>query len=154
MWEPNFRFRIKGLILTKWKLKSLGKHNSKSLLSQKTSPVRIFTRYVTGTEAHNFKTRLSVTQLQKKKRKKQSRQQEDSWRVVRFRQQNAALFVWYVYQANNVSFCCWKRTTFPYVVRNEQRFKNLHGVVGNKERFSDKKFLNVIAYLQSEILIF
>ena len=39
-------------------------------------------------------------------------------------------------------------------LRNEQRFKNLHGVVGNKERFSDKKFLNVIAYLQSEILIF
>ena len=39
-------------------------------------------------------------------------------------------------------------------VRNEQRFKNLHGVVGNKERFRDKKFLNVIAYLQSEILIF
>ena len=33
-------------------------------------------------------------------------------------------------------------------------FKNLHGVVGNKEHFSDKKFLNVIAYLQSEILIF
>ena len=49
---------------------------------------------------------------------------------------------------------CWKRTAFPFVVRNEQRFKNLHGVVGNKERFSDKKFLNVIAYLQSEILIF
>ena len=39
-------------------------------------------------------------------------------------------------------------------VRNKQRFKNLHGVVGNKERFRDKKFLNVIAYLQSEILIF
>ena len=35
---------------------------------------------------------------------------------------------------------------FPFVVRNEQRFKNLHGVVGNKECF--------IAYLQSEILIF
>ena len=35
---------------------------------------------------------------------------------------------------------------FPFVVRNEQHFKNLHGVVGNKERF--------IAYLQSEILIF
>ena len=35
---------------------------------------------------------------------------------------------------------------FPSVVRNEQHFKNLHGVVGNKERF--------IAYLQSEILIF
>ena len=47
-----------------------------------------------------------------------------------------------------------KPTTFPFVVKNEQRFKNLHGVVGNKERFSDKKFLNVIAYLQSEILIF
>ena len=47
-----------------------------------------------------------------------------------------------------------KRTTFPFVVRNEQHFKNLHGVVGNKERFSDKKFLNVIAYLQSEIPIF
>ena len=43
---------------------------------------------------------------------------------------------------------------FPFVVRNEQHCKNLHGVVGNKERFSDKKFLNVIAYLQSEILIF
>ena len=25
-------------------------------------------------------------------------------------------------------------------------FKNLHGVVGNKERFSDKKIVNVIAY--------
>ena len=37
-------------------------------------------------------------------------------------------------------------STFPFVVRNEQRFKNLHGVVGNKECF--------IAYLQSEILIF
>ena len=49
---------------------------------------------------------------------------------------------------------CWKRTAFPFVVRNEQRFKNLHGVVGNKERFSDKNFLNVVAYKQSEILIF
>ena len=58
------------------------------------------------------------------------------------------------YQTNNAAFCCWKRTTFPYVVRNEQRFKNLHGVVGNKERFSDKNFLNVVAYKQSEILIF
>ena len=57
-------------------------------------------------------------------------------------------------ETNNASFCCWKRTTFRFVVRNEQRFKNLHGVVGNKERFSDKKFLNVIAYSQSEILIF
>ena len=57
-----------------------------------------------------------------------------------------------------------KRTTLHIVIRNEQRFplllgtnnafKNLHGVVGNKERFSDKKFLIVIAYLQSEILIF
>ena len=57
-----------------------------------------------------------------------------------------------------------KRTTLQIVIRNEQRFplllgtnnafKNLHGVVGNKERFSDKKFLIVIAYLQSEILIF
>ena len=47
-----------------------------------------------------------------------------------------------------------KRLTFHLLVRNEQRFKNLHGVVGNKERFSDKKFLNVIAYLQSEIQIF
>ena len=47
-----------------------------------------------------------------------------------------------------------KRTTLHFVVRNEQRFKNLHGVVGNKERFGDKKFLNVIAYLQSEIQIF
>ena len=28
----------------------------------------IFTRYVTGTEAHNFKTRLSVTQLQIKRK--------------------------------------------------------------------------------------
>ena len=34
----------------------------------KTSPIRIFTRYVTGTEAHNFKTRLSVTQLQKNRK--------------------------------------------------------------------------------------
>ena len=34
----------------------------------------------------------------------------------------------------------WRRATFPFVVRNEQRFKNLHRVVGNKERFSDKKF--------------
>ena len=55
---------------------------------------------------------------------------------------------------NNASFCCWKQTTFSFVVRNEQHFKTLHGVVGNKERFSDKKFLNAIAYLQSEILIF
>ena len=47
-----------------------------------------------------------------------------------------------------------KRLTLHLVVRNEQRFKNLHGVVGNKERFGDKKFLNVIAYLQSEIHIF
>ena len=47
-----------------------------------------------------------------------------------------------------------KRLTLHLVVRNEQRFKNLHGVVGNKERFGDKKFLNVIAYLQSEIQIF
>ena len=49
-----------------------------------------------------------------------------------------------------------KRTTLHFVVGNEQRFplllgkdkhfKNLHGVVRNKERFSDKKFLNVIAY--------
>ena len=45
-------------------------------------------------------------------------------------------------------------TTFPFVVRNEQRRKNLHGVVGNKGRFSDKKFLHAIAFLQSEILIF
>ena len=29
---------------------------------------------------------------------------------------------------------------FPFVVRNEQRFKNLPGVVGNKERFGDKNF--------------
>ena len=55
---------------------------------------------------------------------------------------------------NNASFCCWQRTTFLFVLRNEQRFKNLHGVIGNKERFSDKKFLNVMTYLQSEILIF
>ena len=34
-----------------------------------------------------------------------------------------------------------KRLTFHLLVRNEQRFKNLHGVVGNKERFGDKKFL-------------
>ena len=57
-----------------------------------------------------------------------------------------------------------KRTTLHFVIGNEQRFplllgtnnafKNLHGVFGNKERFSDKKFFNVIAYLQSEILIF
>ena len=47
-----------------------------------------------------------------------------------------------------------KRTTLHFVVRNERRFKNLHGVVGNKERFGDEKFLNVIAYLQSEIQIF
>ena len=58
------------------------------------------------------------------------------------------------YQMNNASVCCWKRTTVPFVIRNEQRFKNLHGVVGKKERFRDKKFLNAIAYLQSEILIF
>ena len=67
---------------------------------------------------------------------------------------NNRLLYTVTYQTNNASFCCWKRTTFPFVVRNEQRFKNPHGVVGNKERFSDKKFLNVIAYLQSEILIF
>ena len=47
-----------------------------------------------------------------------------------------------------------KRLTLHLVVRNEQRFKNLHGVVGNKEPFGDKKFLNVIAYLHSEIQIF
>ena len=58
------------------------------------------------------------------------------------------------YITNNASFCCWQRTTFLFVFRNEQRFKNLHGVIGNKERFSDKKFLNVMTYLQSEILIF
>ena len=39
---------------------------------------------------------------------------------------------------------CWKRTKFPFVVRNERRFKNLHGVVGNKERFSDKKFSTLL----------
>ena len=39
---------------------------------------------------------------------------------------------------------CWKRTAFPFVVRNEQRFKNLHGVVGNKERFSDKNFSTLL----------
>ena len=33
---------------------------------------------------------------------------------------------------------------FPFVVRNEQRFKNLHGVVGNKERFSDKNFSTLL----------
>ena len=47
-----------------------------------------------------------------------------------------------------------KRTTLHFVVRNEQRLKNLHCVVGNKERLSDNKFLNVFAYLLSEILIF
>ena len=49
------------------------------------------------------------------------------------------------------SFC---RQRFPLLLGTNNAFKNLHGVVGNKERFSDKKFLNVIAYLQSEILIF
>ena len=39
---------------------------------------------------------------------------------------------------------CWKRTKFPFVVRNERRFKNLHGVIGNKERFSDKKFSTLL----------
>ena len=41
-------------------------------------------------------------------------------------------------------FFCQKRTTFPFVVRNEQRFQNLHGVVGNKERFSDKNFSTLL----------
>ena len=31
----------------------------------------------------------------------------------------------------NVSFCCWKRTTFPFVVRNKQQ---------GDYHFSDKKF--------------
>ena len=66
---------------------------------------------------------------------------------------------WYLFTILIVESSLLKRfivkwTTFPFVVRNEQHFKNLHGVVGNKERFSDKKFLNVIAYWQSEILIF
>ena len=43
---------------------------------------------------------------------------------------------------------------FPLLLGTNNTFKNLHGVVGNKERFSDKIFLNVIVYLQSEILIF
>ena len=33
---------------------------------------------------------------------------------------------------------------FPFVVRNEQRFKNLPGVVGNKERFGDKNFSTLL----------
>ena len=33
---------------------------------------------------------------------------------------------------------------FRFVVRNEQHFKNLHGVVGNKERFSDKNFSTLL----------
>ena len=37
-----------------------------------------------------------------------------------------------------------KRLTLHLVVRNEQRFKNLHGVVGNKERFGDKKFSTLL----------
>ena len=49
------------------------------------------------------------------------------------------------------SFC---RQRFPLLLGTNNAFKNLHGVFGNKERFSDKKFFNVIAYLQSEILIF
>ncbi|RMX44909.1 hypothetical protein pdam_00012557 [Pocillopora damicornis] len=38
----------------------------------------------------------------------------------------------------------YKRKTLPFVVRNEQRSKNLHGVVGNKERFSDKNFTTLL----------
>ena len=48
--------------------------------------------------------------------------------------------------------CLFQR--FPLLLGNEERFKNLHSVVGNIERFSDKKILNFIACLQSEILIF
>ena len=33
---------------------------------------------------------------------------------------------------------------FRFVVRNEQHFKNLHGVVGNKERRSDKNFSTLL----------
>ena len=50
-------------------------------------------------------------------------------------------------------FFSHKWRTLPFVVRNEQCFWNLHGVVGNKECYSDKKF-SAIAYLQSGILIF
>ena len=56
-------------------------------------------------------------------------------------------------QTKSAIFCRWKRTTFPFIARNEQCFKNLHGVVENKEHFSNEKGFNVIAYLQSEILI-
>ena len=38
---------------------------------------------------------------------------------------------------STLPFFCWKRTAFLFVVRNEQCFKNLHGVVGNKEHFRD-----------------
>ena len=37
-----------------------------------------------------------------------------------------------------------KPTTLHFVVRNEQRFKNLCGVVGNKERFSVKNFSTLL----------
>ena len=57
-----------------------------------------------------------------------------------------------------------KWTTLQFVVGNEQRLIRLLGTNNalrifmvlseKKERFSDKKFLNAIAYLQSEILIF
>ena len=43
-----------------------------------------------------------------------------------------------------VLFCCWKRTTFSFVVRNEQPLKNLYGVVRNKERLSDKNFSTLL----------
>ena len=33
---------------------------------------------------------------------------------------------------------------FPFVLGNEQHFKNLHDVVGNKERFSDKNFSTLL----------
>ena len=77
----------------------------------KTSPIRIFTRYVTGTEAHNFKTRLSVTQLQKKEKNS-----HDTMKILN------ALFA----SDNKMQRCsfgmCTKRTTLHFVVGNEQRF--------------------------------
>ena len=33
---------------------------------------------------------------------------------------------------------------FPFVLGNEQHFKNLHDVVGNKERFSNKNFSTLL----------
>ena len=44
------------------------------------------------------------------------------------------------------AFVVGNEQRFPLLLGKDKRFKNLHGVVRNKERFSDKKFLNVIAY--------